>query len=104
MDISAIFSHVTVNPLVAIAVLAATTVTDAVYVFFTAAVASRHRVRAANWSAVWYLLAAFSVISYTGNPVYVVFAAVGSWVGAYVSVTWLNRRQPEVAPVRPGPP
>jgi len=104
MDIGAIFSHVTVNPLVAIAVLAATTVTDAVYVFFTAAVASRHRVRAANWSAVWYLLAAFSVISYTGNPVYVVFAAVGSWVGAYSSVTWLNRRQPEVAPIRPGPP
>jgi hypothetical protein len=44
------------------------------------------------------------VISYTGNPVYVVFAAVGSWVGAYLSVTWLNRRQPEVAPIRPGPP
>jgi hypothetical protein len=33
MDIGAIFSHVTVNPLVTIAVLAATTVTDAVYVF-----------------------------------------------------------------------
>jgi uncharacterized membrane protein YfcA len=97
-------AHLTFNPLVALAVFAATIITDAVYVQFTAAVAGRHRLRAANWSAVWYLLAAFSVISYTGNPVYVVFAALGSWVGAYLSITWLNRREPEVAPVRPGPP
>jgi len=85
-------------------VLGATIITDAVYVFFTAAVASRHRVRAANWSAVWYLLSAFSVISYTGNPAYVVFAALGSWVGAYLSVTWLNRERPALAPTRQGPP
>ena len=97
-------AHLTFNPLIAAAVFAATIVTDAVYVQFTAAVAARHRLRAANWSAVWYLLAAFSVISHTGNPVYVVFAGLGSWVGAYLSVTWLNWRQPEVAPVRPGPP
>jgi uncharacterized membrane protein YhaH (DUF805 family) len=92
------------NPLIAVAVFAATVVTDAVYVFFTAAVAARHRFRAANWSSVWYLLSAFAVINYTGNPVYVVFAALGSWIGAYLSVTWLNREQPAVAPVRPGPP
>jgi len=104
MHLETTVMNVTLNPLVALAVFAATIVTDAVYVFFTAAVASRHRLRAANWSSVWYLLAAFSVISYTGNPVYVVFAAVGSWVGAYLSVTWLNRGRSEVAPVRPGPP
>jgi uncharacterized membrane protein YfcA len=96
--------NLTLSPLIAIAVFAATVVTDAVYVFFTAAVAARHRVRAANWSSVRYLLSAFSVISYTGNPVYVVFAALGSWLGAYLSVSWLNREQPAVAPVRPGPP
>lgn len=91
------------SPLVAIAVFAATVVTDAVYVFFTAAVTSRQRFRAANWSSIWYLLSAFSVISYTGNPAYVAFAALGSWVGAYLSVTWLNRGKP-VAPLRPGAP
>jgi hypothetical protein len=53
---------------------------------------------------VWYLLAAVSVISYTSNPIYVVFAAVGSWVGAYMSMTWLNRGEPAGVPVRPGPP
>jgi uncharacterized membrane protein YhaH (DUF805 family) len=92
------------NPLIAFAVFGATIITDAVYVQFTAAVASRHRLRAANWSSIWYLLAAFSVISYTGNAVYVVFAALGSWVGAYLSVTWLNRGQPAATAIRPGPP
>lgn len=96
--------NISLNPLVALAVFCATIVTDAVYVFFTAAVAARHRIRAANWSSVWYLLSAFAVINYTGNPVYVVFAALGSWVGAYLSVTWLNRGQPAAAPIRPGPP
>jgi uncharacterized membrane protein YhaH (DUF805 family) len=92
------------NPLIALAVFGATIVTDAVFVMFTAAVAARHRFRAANWSAVWYLLAAVSVISYTSNAVYVVFAAAGSWVGAYVSMTWLNRGEPAVAHVPPVPP
>ena len=86
--------NLAVNPLVGLGVFAATAVTDAAYVFFNAAVGARHRVRAANWSAIWYLLSAFAVISYTENPVYVAFAAAGSWVGAYASVTWLIRGTP----------
>ncbi|MGU3538517.1 hypothetical protein [Methylobacterium sp. A54F] len=80
-----------VDPLVAAGVLVATGVTDAAYVFFNAAVGARQRVRAANWSAIWYLLSAFAVISYTQNALYVMFAALGSWLGAYASVTWLAR-------------
>ncbi len=104
MHIGTAIASFALNPLVAIAVFAATVVTDAVYVFFTAAVTARHRIRAANWSSLWYLLSAFAVINYTGNPTYVVFAALGSWVGAYLSVTWLNRGQQAAAPIRPGPP
>jgi hypothetical protein len=104
MDIAFPFAHLNFNPLIALAVFCATIVTDAVFVMFTAAVASRHRFRAANWSAVWYLLAAVSVISYTSNAVYVVFAAAGSWVGAYVSMTWLHRSEAIAAPVPPVPP
>ncbi len=105
MTIGLPFLNLTLNPLLAAAVFAATIVTDAVYVQFTAAVASRHRVRAANWSSIWYLLSAFTVINYTGNPVYVVFAALGSWLGAYLSMTWLGRdRAAAVTPVPPGPP
>lgn len=86
--------NLAVSPWVAAAVFGATAVTDAAYVFFNAAVVARHRIRAANWSAMWYMLSAFSVISYTENPVYVVFAALGSWIGAYLSVTLLLRSQP----------
>jgi hypothetical protein len=104
MDIAVPFAHLNFNVLIALAVFGATIVTDAVFVMFTAAVAGRHRFRAANWSAVWYLLAAVSVISYTSNAVYVVFAAAGSWVGAYVSMTWLHRSERVTAPVPPVPP
>lgn len=75
----------------ALGVMVSTAATDAVYVMFNAAVSARRRVPAATWSSVWYLLSAFAVISYTRNWVYVVFAALGSWVGAYVSMTWLRR-------------
>jgi hypothetical protein len=58
---------------------------------FTAAVTARRPARAATWSSLWYLLAAFAVLSYTGNPLYVLFAAGGSWLGAFASVKWLLR-------------
>ncbi len=81
-----------IDPLIAAGVVAATAVTDAAYVLFTAAVAGRRRLAAANWSGIWYLLSAFAVISYTKDPVYIVFAAAGSWLGAFATVTWLKRR------------
>ena len=62
-----------VNPLLAAGVVASTAATDAVYVLFNAAVASRHRIGAASWSSLWYLLSAFAVISYTTSWVYVIF-------------------------------
>jgi hypothetical protein len=77
--------------LLALGVVVSTAATDAVYVMFNAAVSSRRRMPAATWSSVWYLLSAFAVISYTKNWVYVCFAAVGSWVGAYLSMTFLRR-------------
>lgn len=80
-----------IQPLLAIGVAASTAATDAVYVMFSSAVASRRRLPAASWSSIWYLLSAFAVISYTRNWVYVCFAALGSWVGAYVSMSFLRR-------------
>lgn len=80
-----------VEPWLAVGVFFSTAATDAVYVFFNAAVSARRRISAANWSGLWYLLSAFAVISYTKNWTYVVFAAAGSWVGAYFSVTVLRR-------------
>src|SRR5271168_3200229 len=82
-----------IKPWLALGVVASTAATDAVYVMFTAAVGARRRVQAATWSSAWYLLSAFAVISYTRNWVYVCFAAIGSWLGAYASVTFLRRPQ-----------
>ena len=87
------FEHFThIAPLLALGVLVSTAVTDAVYVMFTAAVARRNGLGAATWSSVWYLISSFAVISYTKDWTYVLFAALGSWIGAYASVTWLHQR------------
>jgi hypothetical protein len=80
-----------IDPLTAAAVLVATAATDAVYVMFTSAVVARRRVPAATWSSIWYLLSSFAVISYTENWAYVAFAAAGSWIGAFASITFLHR-------------
>ncbi len=39
------------------------------------------------------MLSSFAVISYTNNWIYVCFAVIGSWIGAYVTLKYLNRRQ-----------
>jgi uncharacterized membrane protein YhaH (DUF805 family) len=84
----------TIDPLIAGGVVLTTALTDAVYVFFNAAVSARRRFAAATWSSVWYLLAAFAVISYTSNWAYVLFAALGSWIGGFPSITALDRVSP----------
>ncbi|MBB6310278.1 hypothetical protein [Xanthobacter tagetidis] len=99
-DIIAAFSSL--DPLVAAGVVLATTLTDAAYVMFTASVAGKRRLQAANWSSIWYMLSSFAVISYTANWVYVVFAAVGSWLGAYATMTFLHHRTPR-PPLSPPP-
>jgi hypothetical protein len=94
-----IFKHV--DPWLAVGVILSTAATDAVYVMFTASVAARKRVPAATWSSVWYLLASFAVITYTKNWVYVCFAALGSWIGAYLSITYLHRASAQQSPAIP---
>jgi uncharacterized membrane protein YhaH (DUF805 family) len=89
---------VDVDPWIAAGVFAATALTDAVYVMFTSAVVARKRLPAATWSSIWYLLSSVAVISYTNNWVYIVFAGAGSWLGAYVTLTYLHR-----APANPPP-
>src|SRR6201998_683284 len=80
----------TIDPLIAAGVVLATAPTDAVYVMCTSAVVARHRLSAATWSSIWYLLSSFAVIHYTENWIYVGFAAAGSWIGAFVSMTFLH--------------
>jgi len=93
-----------IDPLLAFGVVIATAATDAVYVMFTSAVVARRRVPAATWSSIWYVLSSFAVISYTNNWIYVVFAAVGSWIGAYATMTFLHGPPSHPpAPLKPSP-
>jgi uncharacterized membrane protein YhaH (DUF805 family) len=78
------------DPLIAVGVIAATATTDFVYVMFTNAVVKRRRLPAACWSSIWYLLSSFAVISYTSHWFYVLFAAAGSFLGAYASISFLH--------------
>ena len=87
-----------INPFTAIGVVAATAATDAVYVMFTAAVVARRRIPAATWSSCWYLLSSYAVISYTENWIYVAFAAAGSWIGAFASITYLQHPADAASP------
>jgi hypothetical protein len=85
-------------------VVVATAATDAVYVMFTSSVIARRRVAAASWSSVWYLLSSFAVISYTNNWIYVLFAAIGSWLGAYLTMTFVHKPPSHPpAPLKPSP-
>ena len=92
---------VAIDPWTAGAVVLATAATDAVYVMFTSAVVTRRRVSAANWSSLWYMLSSYAVISYTENWFYVCFAAIGSWIGAFASITFLHRVPDREAGSRP---
>jgi len=79
-----------IDPLIAVGVVLATAATDAVYVMSPQPWA-RRRMRAATWSSVWYLLSSFAVIHYTENWAYVAFAAAGSWIGAFMTITFMHR-------------
>ncbi len=79
-----------IDPVIALAVLGATALTDAVYVMFTNAVVRRRRLPAATWSSIWYLLSSFAVINYTHHWFYVLFAAAGSFIGAFASISVLH--------------
>jgi uncharacterized membrane protein YhaH (DUF805 family) len=83
-------------------VLVATAATDAAYVMFTASVVARRPLSAANWSGLWYMLSSFAVISYTNNWIYVGFAIVGSWIGAYFTLKYFHREPSHPpAPLKP---
>jgi len=86
-----------INPLLALGVVLSTAATDAVYVMFNAAVSARRRTPAATWSSIWYLLSAFTVISYTKN--WSTSASPPPALGSEpTSMTFLRRTKPPTTP------
>lgn len=86
-------SLATIDPLIALAVFVIIIVIDALHVLYTKAVAEDLPARAANFGALIYLGSAFSVLSYTENPAYLIFVVVGSWIGVYLTVRFHPKKK-----------
>lgn len=74
------------DPMVALAVTAASAATDFVYTMYMKEVVAKHPVRAGLLSSLYHLVAAFAIVSYTKNWIYVLFTALGGFFGVYLSV------------------
>lgn len=81
-----------IDPWIALGVVTATALTDALCVLYTSSVAQRHDLATANWGSLTYMLSGFAVISFTTHWFYVLFAALGAWIGSYASMKYLRWR------------
>jgi|AntRauTorcE11897_2_1112592.scaffolds.fasta_scaffold35934_3 fructose-specific phosphotransferase system IIC component len=74
------------NILVAIGVLFAYLVVDAMYAYYTLAITDHNAFAAANTGTLLHFLLAVGVISYVQNYLYIIPIAVGSWIGTFLVV------------------
>lgn len=62
------------------------TLLDIVYAKYTMAVQRRDASHAAHWATAIILIGGVSIISYTHNPILILPAAAGAWVGTWYTV------------------
>lgn len=74
------------NFLVALVVLIAYFIVDAMYAYYTLSVAELKAVSAANTGALMHFLLALGVLSYVQNYLYIIPIAIGSWFGTYMII------------------
>jgi hypothetical protein len=76
----------TFNPLIAILILGAYIVIDALYAKYTLDIANYNEYRAATVGSIIHFCIAFGVINYTENWLYIFPLAIGSWIGTFLMV------------------
>ena len=59
---------------------------DVFWAKYTAAIAEKNAIAAANWSAGIILLGALTVVAYTQNQTFLLYAMGGGWLGTYVTI------------------
>jgi hypothetical protein len=59
---------------------------DVLYAWYIIAVGKRQEVQAAAASSLLYSLAAYGVLTYSRNSVYIAFLAAGAFLGTYIIV------------------
>ena len=71
-------------------VFLATFLADICWAKYLLGISEKNPRKAANWSAVIMLLAAITVVAYTKNQTYVLYAMAGAWLGTYLTV-WRSK-------------
>ena len=74
------------NWTIALSICFAYIITDALYAYYTLAVAEHKPLSAANTGALLHFLIALGVLSYVENYLYIIPIAIGSWMGTYLLV------------------
>lgn len=77
---------------IATAVFVSYVVVDAMYAYYTFAIANRRAMRAATTGALMHFLLAVGVLSYVENILYLIPIAAGSWLGTFLVVSWQERK------------
>lgn len=77
-------------------VLLTTAVTDVFWTLFTANVAAKRPIRSGLASTAIVLCGSYAVMEYTHNPIMVLWAAAGAFIGSATTV-WLAARRPTLA-------
>lgn len=76
-------AFVNFNWLIALGVMVAYFVIDAMYAHYTLSVARLNAFASANTGALMHFLLAFGVLSYVENFLYIFPIAIGSWLGTF---------------------
>ncbi len=74
------------NIWIGLGVLVMYAITDALYAYYTLAVAEHRPLAAANTSALIHFLIALGVLTYVDNFLYIIPIAIGSWIGTYLLI------------------
>lgn len=76
---------------IAFLVFASYLVVDVLFAYYTYCVVKLRPFRSATAASSMYFLMAVGIVSYVGNPLYLIPLAIGSWIGTYV-VVWREKR------------
>jgi len=64
---------------------------DALYALYTIHIQRGNAKMAASVGAGMYALMAYGIMTFTTQPIYIIFVALGSWIGTYALVRWQNK-------------
>ena len=68
-------------------------VADMLWVQYIDYVARYKPVLAANFGVLVYAASSFAIIAYTSDPIFLIPAFIGAWIGTYLVVKWKKNKE-----------